>query len=375
MNLRSIVFLLIFFGVTKVTQAQCSGGRCTASSFNNQTFKSLASRNDAKKEPKTYYYEESYDIAELYEEQEKYNRQEGNSRRGRGDYDDEFTPKKDIAWKRKGFEFFIGGGIYFGGKKTANYYNGAPENDINLNLLMNNEQCWLDLRDRIKKAYPAIDDNFEIVDKYNRNSSYQMAMDVAVGAKYRIQQNWYIELGYSFRRLTCDNRFSFNFPGGIPGNKENPPYSAWQFIVAKEDRHYIDFSVGYILQIHEIAKPFFSFGAFFNYIRIKSFHAIIEGDEQRPYDLMFFARHPDWNGIEPVPNYHDWAGPGFGTTFTVGLKIAINRAVSLDPVFQLSIGSFGNNKANLPGFDTSPCVNYMAGVRIVLNDALFFKKN
>ena len=297
--------------------------------------------------------------------------------------DDEFEPKKDIPWKRKGFEFYFGGGIYFAGKKTANYYNGAPENAIHLGLLIDNKYRWDEILLRLKKYYPYILDNVSLYDPkypnddpYNRDARYDMSIDVSLGAKYRIQKNWYVELSYSFRRLTCSNRFTFYFPGVPDGNKENPNYSRQQFMVAKEDRHYIDFSVGYILQKYEIVKPFFSLGALFNFIRIKSFHVIIEEDELNAIDLMAMARYPGYvPGIMPVPNYQDWAGPGYGLSLTVGLKIAFNRMVSLDPVFQLSVGNFGNSKFNLSGFDTSTCLNYMAGVRLVMNDALFTKKN
>jgi hypothetical protein len=73
-------------------------------------------------------------------------------------------------------------------------------------------------------------------------------MDIALGAKYRFHKNWYLELSYSFRRLTCQNHFIFDFPGGIPGNKEHPPQSNRENLLAKEDRHYIDLSLGYIYQ-------------------------------------------------------------------------------------------------------------------------------
>jgi len=367
--------LFLFCGFVMNVQAQCAGGRCTAQTFNNKTFNSLAIKKEEQKEAKTYYYEEVYDEQELYAEQAEYEKQVRKDRKEFDYNDDEFEPKKDIPWKRKGFEFYIGGGIYFAGKKTANYYNGAPENAINLNLLIDNKYRWDEILLRLKKTYRHIDNNIEIRKDYNYNSSYDMAIDVSLGAKYRIQKNWYIELSYSFRRLTCSNRFIFDFPGGVEGNKENPPYSRWQFMVAKEDRHYIDFSVGYIMQKHEIVKPFISLGVLFNYIRIKSFHVILEEDELNAIDLMAMARYPDYvPGVMPMPNYQDWAGPGYGFSLTLGLKIAFNRMVSLDPVFQLSVGNFGNNKFNLPSFDTSTCLNYMAGVRIVMNDALFAKK-
>ncbi|MCL1849940.1 MAG: hypothetical protein FWF70_00795 [Bacteroidetes bacterium] len=285
-------------------------------------------------------------------------------------YDDEEEYQKDISWKQKGFEFYLGGGIYFASKQTANYYNGAPENDINLHLLTNNKYHWDDiLVNLLKKAYPSMD-TMVLRNDYNIDSRYSIAMDIALGGRYRLAKNWYLELSYSFRRASCENKFIFDNPYGIPGNKENPPYSNWEYLIAKEDRHYIELSVGYIFQNNPIAKPFFSIGALFNYVRINSFLAIIEN---KSYDLMSIAKYPNWvPGVDEMPNYRGWTGAGYGFSFTAGLKLAVSRSVSLDPVFQLSVGSFGNSQ-ELPGFNTNLCVNYMAGVRIVINDALFFK--
>jgi len=143
-------------------------------------------------------------------------------------YDDEgYSPDK--SWKLKGFELFIGGGIYFGSKKTANYYNGAPENNINLNLIFNNkyyrEAVFEVVRDNYR--YLSVTDTI-VLEEYNYKSGYNMAMDISLGARYRLNPNWYLELSYSFRRLTSSNRFYFTFPTVLDGNKENPPYSNWE---------------------------------------------------------------------------------------------------------------------------------------------------
>ena len=291
-----------------------------------------------------------------------------------GDGDSYNTPKN--PWARKGFEMSFGGGIYFGSKKTANYYNGAPENNINLKLLTDNEYRWMEVINVLKNKYHYIDgENVKLREDYNYELHYNIAMDIAVALKYRFHQNYYFELSYSFRRLTVSNRFIFDFEGGIPGNKENPPWSDWQNIVAREDRHYIDMSVGYIFQKHPIAKPFFALGAQFTYIRIKKeegFLAIIEGTK---FDLISIYKNPNSPYEPEMPRYKDWAGAGYGILFTAGLKIAVHPTVSLDPIFQLSVASFGNSKANLPGFHTGLCLNYIAGVRLVLNDALFMHKD
>jgi len=292
-------------------------------------------------------------------------------------YYDEEMSYKDITWKQNGFEFFIGGGAYFGGRKTANYYNGAPENNINLNLIFNNPYYWKEadfsVMNILRHKYPYMDTAiFDQKNGYNYKSKYNIAMDIALGVKYRFMTHWYVELTYSFRRLTCDNRFAFEFPNGVPGNKDYPPYSKWQHLLAKEDRHYIDISVGYILQKHRIVKPFIAVGGLFTYIDIKSFSAFIESSKPN-FDLISLAKNPDYTlGVPTSPgnNYKYWRGPGYGCSLTVGLKIVAHRVVSLDPVFQLSVASFGNSK-NLPGFNNNMCFSYMAGVRLVMNDALF----
>ena len=286
-------------------------------------------------------------------------------------FEEEEENLQDISWKQKGFEIYIGGGIYLGSKKLARYYNGAPENDINLNLLLNNKFYREEIITIMKRAYPAID-TIVFPNTYNYNSGYNIAMDISLGARYRFQKNWYFELSYSFRRLTAQNDFYFIFPNGVPGNKENPPYSKNENLLAKEDRHYIDLSVGYILQKHPVAKPFVSLGLIFNYINIKNFWVFIE-DKKPTFDLINIAKYPDYiPGAPYMPNYRVWAGAGYGCSLTAGLKIAFSPSVSIDPVFQLSVGSFGHSR-NLPGFNTTPCFNYMAGIRIVMSDEVFVR--
>lgn len=281
-------------------------------------------------------------------------------------YYKEDEPEKDFTWKRKGFEVYIGGGAYFASKKTANYYNGAPENEFNVNLLLDNQYYRDEILRIMREAY-RYNDTIALINDFNQNSAYNVAMDIALGGKYRFNKNWYIELSYSFRRVSVQNYFSFYFPGGIIGNM-SPSYSRNQSLLAKEDRHYIDFSIGYIFQKHNIIKPFISVGIMFTYIEIKHFDIFIEN---QPFDLLQIARYPNYiPNVQDMPNYRAWSGAGYGCSLTAGLKIACGKMVSLDPVFQVSAASFGNS-SNLPGYNTKICFNYLAGVRLVMNDALF----
>ncbi|MCL2167607.1 MAG: hypothetical protein FWH59_00600 [Lentimicrobiaceae bacterium] len=347
-------FLFLFCGFMMSATAQCRGGSCSSGFKYKRNGPQWSSAKPST--GMSFYLDSTYVYPEAYSSYDY--------------YDDDEKPVHSSSWERKGFGFFIGSNAYFASKKTANYYNGAPENVINLNLVLKNEYYTRYLIDILKENYRYID-TAVLKEEYNRNSHYNVAMDVAVGISYRIHRNWYFELAYSFRRLTASNVFTFRFPGVPPGN--NPPdYSKNQHLGAKEDRHYIDLSLGYIFQMHEIVKPFLSVGAQFTYIRIKEFKLLIE--DAPPIDLAQMARYPDYiPGVQDLPNYVDWAGPGYGFFLNFGLKIAFHPAVSIDPVFQLSVASFGNSKLYLPSFYTNLCFNYVAGVRLVLNDGLFVR--
>jgi len=277
-------------------------------------------------------------------------------------YDDE--PRTDNVWQQKGFEFYIGSGAYFASKQTADYYTGYPDKDININLVLNNEYYKQQIWEILKNAYP-FQNNYEYYDRIML-PAYNIAVDIALGAKYRFHRDWYLDVSYSFRRLTADNVFCFRFPEIPEGNLDPPHLSRDQHLVAKEDRHYIDLSIGYILQKHPIAKPFISVGAMFTYTNIKKFQMFIEGKD---FDLLAIARNPNTTpGVQDMPDYRVWAGPGYGFSATVGLKIAFSKLVSLDPFAQISVASFGNNKVSLPGFNTSFCPNFSVGVRLVICD-------
>ena len=278
-------------------------------------------------------------------------------------FDDE--PRTDLVWQQKGFEFYIGTGVYFASKKTADYYTGAPDKDINLNLVFNNEFYNQQIWEILKNAYP-YQENYIFYDKI-MIPAYNIAVDIQpLGLKYRFRRNWYFDLSYSLRILTADNVFCFEFPDVPEGNKDQPRLSRNQHLVALEDRHYIDLSLGYIFQKHPIAKPFISVGAMFTYTNIRKFRLFIE---EKDFDLLAIAKNPNYTpGIPDMPDYRVWAGPGYGFSATVGLKIAFSKLVSLDPFAQISVASFGNNEVNLPGFNTSLCPNFSVGVRLVICD-------
>ena len=63
---------------------------------------------------------------------------------------------RDTTWYDRGFDFYIGGGMFFGGKKSALYYNGSSHNECNLNYLFDNEYRRREILEKVVQLYPHI---------------------------------------------------------------------------------------------------------------------------------------------------------------------------------------------------------------------------
>lgn len=108
-------------------------------------------------------------------------------------------------------------------------------------------------------------------------------------------------------------------------------------------------------------------GLQFNYIKVRSFEAIIE---DRPFNLLYSVSTPYVPGQQTTPNYRNWAAPGYGLSFSGGIKIIFNQIFSLDPVAYFSISSMGHSD-NLIGYDQGFTFNYGIMIRLVMSDLYF----
>jgi len=99
------------------------------------------------------------------------------------------------TWTTPGFDFHVGGGIYFADKSTANFYNGAPYNEANLGLLFNNQYRFDEISLLIKNNYPYVDSLW--LGDYPRNMQYKVGMNISLGVKYKFNKDWGLSLNYS----------------------------------------------------------------------------------------------------------------------------------------------------------------------------------
>lgn len=291
----------------------------------------------------------------------------------------------DTTWCDKGFDFYIGGGMFIGNKFNANYYNGSNLNENNLYYIFAN-QYWKDELDQIiNYYYPSMQMGSASLeldpgsDIYNWENHYKLSMMIALGMRYKIKNGWGLSLSYSFSRLTSSAQCLLSSDQPL-GNEMRLPVMA---LVGKEDRSTIDFMASYLFsKVHKNVKPFLELGIQFNYAKAKSFQTVLLDRDEKPKGREFTLLDP-YNGENYYPGAQEYdityGGPGFGFSGAAGLKIAFNKRVSIDPTFYCYMGRTG-----IYQMKNSPDPKYREGnkftfnygvlVRVVMSDFFFSRR-
>ncbi len=287
----------------------------------------------------------------------------------------------DTTWYDRGFDFYIGGGMFFGGKKSALYYNGSSRNECGLDYLFDNKYRREEILAAVNEiSHQVVSMNDEIgfrEEDLNWNSQYNLSACVSLGVRYKIRDNWGVSLSYSFSRLTAINKLLLTYTS-VSGNNYKAPELT---LSGKEDRSMIDLSVSYLFSgAHRVVKPFLEVGAQFNYARVKKFDAVLLDEHNNP-QLTLTLLDP-YGGASYVPGVdmqtYDviYGGGGFGFSFATGLKLVVNKYVSLDPTFYGCM-----SRLNLPVYDLQSksvekpfTFNYGVMLRVVMNDFFFHNR-
>lgn len=277
----------------------------------------------------------------------------------------------DTTWYDRGFDFYIGGGMFWGGKSTALYYNGSRFNECGLDYLFDNEYRVREIQEVIVRLYPHISMSDRIgysEANLNMNPHYNLSASVGLGVRYKIRNNWAIALSYSFSRLTVTTKTLLTYTS-VSGNNYKAPELT---LSGKENRSMIDLSASYLFSgVHKVVKPFVELGAQFNYVRVKKFDAVLLDEHNNPQlTLTLLDPYGGENYVPGVPmQTYDviYGGPGFGFSFATGLKLVVNKFVSIDPTFygcfsQLHIHPYGERGMSF---------NYGVMLRVVMNDFFF----
>lgn len=298
------------------------------------------------------------------------------------DIQTEETPVKitDKSWADRGFDFFISGGMLFGDKFNANYYNGSKYNENSLNFVFSNQYWYEEWQRTVSEYYPHISMSDRIYvndpDDMDWNLHYKLSLMVSLGARYKLGNGWAIALSYSFSRLTTSTQVLLS-SNAVTGNMYKQPVVA---IVGKEYRSMIDLSASYLFsQVSPIVKPFVELGLQFNYAKAKSFEAaLLDKNGKMVGSTYSLLNIYDNQGYYPGAQTYDYTfgGPGFGFSGAAGLKIVCGKYVSIDPTFYCYFGRLGiyqGKNASGKG-ENKFTFNYGAQIRIVMSDFFFSNK-
>lgn len=284
----------------------------------------------------------------------------------------------DTIWHDKGFDAYIGAGMFIGNKYNANYYNGSNLNECNFEYVFTNQYRLDEIKQALDDYYTFYDIDNELSYQhdparnsvFNWNLHYKLKTMVALGVRYKFGKGWGISLSYSFCRLTSAAMLLLTTPG-ISGNTTPSPEI---YFYGKEDRSMIDLSASYVFNLNSIARPFIEMGVQFNYAKAKMFDAVA-GEKHFTLLDPYYGE-----GYYPGAQAYDvtYGGPGFGFAGSAGLKIVVAKGVSLDPTFyfalqRLAIYQTKNGPEEYRmGNRFTP--NYGVLLRVTMND-FFFSRN
>lgn len=259
----------------------------------------------------------------------------------------------------QGVEFILGAGAFRGSNATANYYNGIPSNEHNLNYIFNN-YSWKSEIDRFilqNNPFISAQEPKIHVRECPKEVKYKIGYFLQLGARYRFNGNWAISLNYYFTQLKTADKFSVGFNKAVLGN-ETPDILLYD-IVGKEHRSMIDVVGTYLFTTNSMAKPFLELGVQFNFARVKSVDAIIEG---KKYSLIDIYGGQPYVANTPMQTFKaKYGGPGFGISAAFGVKLVFNKFVSMDPTFYAALSRIGLRGYETFGFNCGLLIRFSLG--------------
>lgn len=273
---------------------------------------------------------------------------------------------KDTIWYDKGFDFYIGGGMFFAGKYNANYYNGRAENECNLHYVFDNQYWREDILEEVVNNYAYISTTDSLYYKEEdlpSQMNYSIKTALSLGIRYKITDGWAISLTYNFSRLVAQSQYLLSYHS-VSGNQNDQPV---MILYGKEDRSLFDLSGSYVTHFHRIVRPFFELGVQFNYAEAKTFYTKLQNGSQQYTLLDPYGGESYVPGAQMTTYKVHYGGPGFGASAALGVKFVFNKTVSIDPTFYVSASRLG-----MEGYKDI-ALSYAAVIRIVMSDFFFGK--
>lgn len=230
-----------------------------------------------------------------------------------------------------GFEAGINVGAYFGNRNTANFYNGAGNEDgMNSADKIINNVHYLNMINEVLEQngyrYPLEEGLYET--EYPSNMKYTPAIYAGLNIRYWFNRKTALNVSMNYSRLnTRDNFVIYNTNPDIPpSNKENQYVIGT--IVGLEDRVNIDLGLVKSWPIHERANFLFEVGFNLNNTtvianKIEIYGLILDIKYTGPYDYVPGGNTPQYEFRQGGIGYGAYGTPGIQLNFTEDISVDI----------------------------------------------------
>ncbi|MPM22255.1 hypothetical protein SDC9_68706 [bioreactor metagenome] len=257
-----------------------------------------------------------------------------------------------------GWNLGINTGYYRASSNSAGYYDGRPQNENNINYVLNNYYWNQDIRRELMDVYSR--DSFQLVE-YPAKMKYNGAMLFGFSARYNYSADFSLNFQFNFEKLHLNDVFNLEVYPALPGDVQT---FIPCMITGEEARSNIDFSMmfSFASKARSPLKPFFEIGVNLNSVNVKSSQIHI-------IDLTYNIRDI-YNGVPYIPNTPlseypiKQGGIGYGLYSTVGLRYVMSKDFWVE-----LLGMINYSTINLEGYKGFG-LHYAPVLRLVMSPAM-----
>ncbi|MEI8205075.1 MAG: hypothetical protein WCH34_18805, partial [Bacteroidota bacterium] len=236
----------------------------------------------------------------------------------------------------------VGGeiGAYIPTGNSANYFNGSPGNENNIQYVLSNYTWYNEIKTNlVNQQVLNSNDTFFVAD-YPTNMKYKVAMNLGVFARYAFSDNEiFFEGNYS--KLTATDVFSV---GVVPPTyltfKQVFLYPVWGSL------NLININIGYSRLFGKswsALQYYIEAGVNINNTKIKESKITIESHDYNIINVYGNQTYIPGNSLQEVPPNE--GGLGFGIFAGGGIKLNLSPVISIEPGVNMYW-----NKYNLLGY-------------------------
>ncbi len=264
------------------------------------------------------------------------------------DQDDEYS----------GMEAGLNVGVYFANRITANFYNGAGnEDEMNsADKIIYNEYYREDINEVLEQngyRYLLVEDEYHA--EYPTNMTYLPSIYAGLTGRYWLNRTFAISASMNYSRLTTtDNFVIYNDNNAMPPSNKEDQYIIGT-IAGQEDRINIDLGIINSFALSDRVNFIMEYGLNINntlviFNKIDIYGLVLDIKYKGPYDYIPGGNMPQYEFRQ--------GGIGYGAYFTPGLQFNFKENISVDLVSQMYYTYIDLEHYSTWGFQWAPYIRF-----------------